>query len=129
VKRILKKWITGKAIITVLLLIYGLYIYFSGGRPVNDEDELFVIELVFYTGSSFLLIYFFLHMYDAMKFVMVFDFIFLIFIAYYFRINYIILFLDLITIFLIIFDHNDIKNFTKRKLRKINIHLKRVVNR
>jgi hypothetical protein len=53
VKRILKSWITGKAIITVLLLIYGLHIYFSGGTPVNDEDELFVIELVFYTSTSF----------------------------------------------------------------------------
>jgi hypothetical protein len=125
VKRILKSWITGKAIITVLLLIYGLHIYFSGGTPVNDEDELFVIELVFYTSSSFLLIYFFFHMYDAIKFVMVFDFIFLIFIAYYFRMNYIILFLDLITVFLIIFDHNDMRNFTKRRLRKINIHLNR----
>jgi hypothetical protein len=125
VKRILKNWITGKAIITVLLLIYGLHIYFSGGTPVNDEDELFVIELVFYTSSSFLLIYFFFHMYDAIKFVMVFDFIFLIFIAYYFRMNYIILFLDLITVFLIIFDHNDMRNFTKRRLRKINIHLNR----
>jgi hypothetical protein len=124
VKRVLKNWITGKAIIIVLLLIYGLYIYFSGGVPVNDEDELFVIELLFYTSSSFLLIYFFLHMYDAMKFVMVFDFIFLIFIAYIFRMTYIILFLDLITSFLIIFNHNDIKNFIKRRLRKINIHLK-----
>jgi hypothetical protein len=64
-------------------------------------------------------------MYDAIKFVMVFDFIFLIFIAYYFRMNYIILFLDLITVFLIIFDHNDMRNFTKRRLRKINIHLNR----
>ena len=124
-KRILKNWIIVKTIITALLLLYGLYIYFSGGTPVNDEDELFVIELVFYTSTSFLLIYFFLHMYDLMKFVMVFDFIFLLFIAYYFRMNYIILFLDLITIFLIILDHNDIKNFTKRRLRKINIHLNR----
>ena len=123
-KRILKNWIIVKTITTILLLLYGLYIY-SLGTPVNDEDELFVIELIIYTISSFLLIYLFLHMYDAMKFIMVFDFIFLIFTAYYFRVNYIILFLDLITIFLILFDHNDTQNFIKRRLRKINIHLNR----
>lgn len=123
-KRILKNWIIIKTILTVLLLIYGLYIYYFGGALVNDDEtELFVIELVIYTISSFLLIYFFSAMYDAIKFVVFFDFIFLIFIGYYFRVNYIILFLDVVTIFLIILDNNDMKNSIKRKLRKINIHI------
>lgn len=123
-KRILKNWITIKTIFTVLLLIYGLYIYYFGGVLVNDDEtELFVIELVIYTISSFLLIYLFSAMYDAIKLVVFFDFIFLIFIGYYFRVNYIILFLDAITIFLIILDNNDMKNFIKRRLRKINIRI------
>jgi hypothetical protein len=108
-----------------MLLIYGLYNYFVRGTLFNDdEDELRVIELLIYTISSFLLIYFFLNMYDTMIFVIFFEFIFLLFIGYYFRMNYIVLCLDLITVSLIMLDQNDIKNSIKRKLRKMNIYVK-----
>jgi hypothetical protein len=125
VKKILKIWIIVKAIIIANLLIYAWYIHFVGTKLFNDEEsELRVLELLIYTISSFLLIHIYWRMYETMKFVIFFDFIFLFFIGYYFRMNYIILFLELITISLIMFDDNDIKNSIKRKLRKINIYSK-----
>ena len=124
-KKILKIWIIVKAIIIANLLIYARYIHFVGTKLFNDEEsELRVIELLIYTISSFLLIHIYWRMYETMKFVIFFDFIFLLFIGYYFRMNYIILFLELITISLMMFDDIDIKNSLKRKLRRINIHSK-----
>ena len=122
-KRILKIWIIVKTLVTTIFLIYVLYnFFFTATQFHEEENELFVIELSFYTITSFVLIYFFLHMYQTMKYVIIFDLIFLFFIGYHFHMNYIILFLEVITFFLIMLDNTDLQNFVRRKLRRIHIN-------
>jgi len=118
INKILKFWILAKTIIIALCLIYTLYNFFILAQR-DDERELFAIELSFYTITSLLLIYFFFHMYQTMKYLILFDFIFLIFVGYQFHMNYLILCLDIITIVFIFLDNNDIQNLLKRKFRKI----------
>jgi len=118
VKKIFKIWVLVKIVVTVLFLLYALHNFYSPSLR-DDESELLVIELSFYTITSLLLIYFFFNMYQTMKYLIFFDLIFLVFVAYHFHINYIILSFDLMTLFLIFLDNNDLQNFVKRKLRKI----------
>jgi len=127
-KKNLRTWVIAKSIVTTIFLIYAVYNYFSPALYRDDESELLLIEFAFYTITSLLLIYFFFRLYQTIIFVIFFDFIFLFFIAYHFHLNYIVLFLDLISICFIILDNNNTKSFIKRKLRTINIHVKNKTN-
>lgn len=121
-KKYLKIWILSKTIITVVLLAYVLYNYFFA--TIKDEaGELTIVEFSYYSISSLSLIYFFYRMNDMLKFVIIFDFLFLSIIWYYFQLNYIILFLDLVAFSLILLENNDVKNFIKRRLRSMGIYL------
>ncbi|MEO8765547.1 MAG: hypothetical protein ABI416_14710 [Ginsengibacter sp.] len=119
--RIFKIWIIIKTSVTIIFLMYVLYNFFSPA-PKDEESELYVVELFVYTITSLLFVYCFFKMYRSMTYVILFDIIFLIFIAYHFHVNYIIVILDLITIFFITFDNNTVKNYVKRRLRKLNIN-------
>ena len=119
---IFKRWIIVKAAVTSLFLLIVFYRLLTT-TPVDEANELLLIELCIYTITSFLLLYCFLHMYHIMKYVILFDIIFLIFIAYQFHINYVVLLLDMVTIIFIAFNNNTIKNFIKRKLRKLHIYI------
>jgi hypothetical protein len=123
VKKYLKICILGKTIVTVLLLVYALSVYFFATIPKDEAGELSIIEFGYYSISSLLLIYFFYNMTDMLKFAIIFDFIFLSIIWYYFQLNYIIFFLDLVTFSLILLENTDVKNFIKRRLRSIRIYL------
>jgi hypothetical protein len=123
VKKYLKIWILGKTIVTILLLLYALYTYFFATIPKDEAGEMAIIEFAYYSISSLLLIYFFYNMPDMPKFAIMFDFIFLSVIWYFFKLNYIIFFLDLVTFTLILLENNDVRNFIKRRLRAIRIYL------
>jgi len=121
--KILKLWLLTKALGIIAVLAYNAFLFkYMGLR--DEGTELIIIEYALCSITSLMLLVFFHRMYENMKYIVIFDFIFLVFIGYQFHLDYILLFVDLITIGLIVLDNRDVQNFVKRKLRKMNIEIK-----